>query len=88
MVGAGYYTFTAADAGVHTFTVSLRTAGSQSLMVSDYYTPAMSFSQTGIAISPAAASSLGVTTLHGTTARVAQTVTVTLRDPYGNIATG
>ncbi len=88
MVGVGYYNFTTTDAGVHAFAVSMRTAGTQSLTVSDHYTPAMRFSQTGIAIAPAAASSLSFTALHGTTAGVAQAMTVTLRDAYGNIATG
>ena len=88
MAGAGYYAFNAADAGTHAFTVALRAVGSQSLTVGDYYAPAMSFSQAGIAISPAAASSLGFAALHGTTAGVGQALTITLRDAYGNIAAG
>src|SRR5206468_12312425 len=48
------YTFTAADAGVHTFTATLKTAGSRSITVSDPVDGAVG-SQAGLQITPAAA---------------------------------
>ena len=83
-----YYTYTNADAGVRTFTVTLRTAGTQSLTVRDLYNPAIASTQTGILITSAAPASITVAQLHGTVAGVAQTVTVTARDIFGNTATG
>jgi hypothetical protein len=82
------YTFTAADKGVHTFTATLKTAGTQSVTVKDT-SAGLSGCDTGITVKPAAASTLSVTGLPTTTtAGVACHFTVTLRDPYGNIATG
>jgi hypothetical protein len=83
------YTFTTADAGVHTFTVTFKTAGSQSLFIRDSVNLSLTSSQTGITITPAAASSMSVTPLPvTTTAGTVNVVTVTLRDAYGNMATG
>src|SRR5436309_2841521 len=48
------YTFTAADAGVHTFTVTLETAGPQSVAVTDSVNAALTASQSGILVRPAA----------------------------------
>ena len=53
------YTFTAADAGVHTFTIALKTAGYQSITVSDT-TNGLSLTQPNINVQPALATSLGV----------------------------
>jgi hypothetical protein len=83
-----YYAFTAAGKGVLTIPVTLKTAGMQSVTIADYMNPAANFSQTGIQVTPGAATSLSVTALHGTTAGVAQDLTVTARDAYGNVATG
>jgi hypothetical protein len=83
------YTFTAADAGVHTFSATLKTAGTQSLTVTDTTTGSETGSDTGIAVSPAAASTMIVAGFPSPIAAgVAGTLTVTLKDPYGNIATG
>jgi ELWxxDGT repeat protein len=82
------YTFTPADAGVHTFSATLKTAGTQSIRVTDT-TAGTIGSDPGITVLPAAASTLSVTgfpTL--TTAGVAGNFTVTLEDRYGNIASG
>ena len=84
---SGFYTFTAADAGVHTFSVALTRAGTQSVTVADIATPAMSLTQTGIVVTAAAAASITVTPLVSTVAGVAQSVTITARDVYGNLAT-
>ena len=45
------YTFTAADNGVHTFTVTFKTFGSQSLTATDTTTSSVTGSQTGITVS-------------------------------------
>src|SRR5438067_10403555 len=81
------YTFTAADGGTHTFGVTMRTAGSQSLTVRDWGGSATG-TQTGIVVTSAAPVSLSVTQLHGGVAGVAQPLTVTARDAFGNVATG
>jgi uncharacterized delta-60 repeat protein len=82
------YTFTAADKGVHTFTVTLKTAGFQSVNVTDVST-GYSGGDGAITINPAAATSFVVSgfptsIIQGTAA----TFTVTAMDPYGNVATG
>ena len=82
------YTFTAADKGSHVFTATLRTAGLQSLFARDSVTASINGSQTGIAVTAAAAASLSITGYPATTAGVANNFTVTVRDAYGNLATG
>jgi hypothetical protein len=82
------YTFTSADQGVHTFTVDLKTAGSQTITATDTTTGSVAGSE-GITVNPAAASNLVVAGFpSSTTAGAAGSFTVTARDPYGNIATG
>src|SRR5207245_1902776 len=81
--------FVAADAGVDTYSVTLKTAGSQSLTATDTVTNTISGSQSGISVNPAAASSLLVSGFASpSTACPAGTVTVTAKDAYGNTATG
>jgi VCBS repeat protein len=85
---AGFtYTFTAADQGTHTFAVDLKTAGNQSVTVSD---PAdATSSSASITVNPAAASTIVVSGFPSIiTAGTAGTFSVTARDPYGNVATG
>ena len=86
--GVSYYAFTTADAGVHTFGVSLKTAGPQSVRVADAADATVAASQSGIVVTPAAAVSMSVTPLHPVTAGAAQAITVALRDAYGNLAAG
>jgi hypothetical protein len=81
-----FYTFTTADVGTHTFAVTLRTSGSQSISASDYINPSISGTQSGIYITPGAATSVSVTALHATVAGVSQPVTVAAHDAFGNIA--
>jgi len=50
------YTFTDADQGSHTFSATLKTAGSQSITVRDNVFPVIGGTQTGIAVAAAAAS--------------------------------
>ena len=83
-----YVYFTTADAGVKTIPVTLYKAGVEAVTISDLYNPGVTFTQTGITVSPLEAASISVTPLHGTTAGVTQNVTVAARDIYGNVATG
>ena len=53
------YTFTAADKGVHTFTVTLETAGTQSLSVAD--AAGLAATASSLAVSPAAPTNLTAT---------------------------
>ncbi len=82
------YAFTAADAGSHTFSVALRTAGLQSLTMRDSVLATVLGTQSGIAVGCAAPVSISVTALHAVVAGTAQTVTVTAKDAFGNVATG
>jgi hypothetical protein len=83
------YTFTAADAGVHTFSATLKTAATQSIAVTDTLMNNLTGSETGITVTPAAASTLSVAGFPSSiTAGTAGSFTVTARDSYGNIATG
>jgi ELWxxDGT repeat protein len=80
------YTFTASDAGVHTFTATLKTAGNQSLTATDTTLGSLTGNQSNIAVSPAAVSRLAVTGFPTpTVAGTAQTFTVTAQDAYANL---
>jgi hypothetical protein len=85
------YTFTAGDAGAHTFAngVTLRTVGSQTVTATDTLSSSVNGSQSGISVTAAAAATLvvgGITS--PTAAGVPRSVTVTARDAYGNTADG
>src|SRR5207237_15299 len=83
------FTFTAADAGQHTFTATLKTTGSQSLTATDTATNTITGSQTGITVNPGAASTFIVVGYPSpVTAGTANNFTVAAKDPYGNTATG
>jgi hypothetical protein len=81
------YTFTAADAGVHTFSggVTFATAGPQTVSVS---TDGLDPLASQLTVSPAAATRLTLGAPVSTHAGTAFNVTVTAYDPYGNVATG
>jgi hypothetical protein len=81
------YTFTAADQGVHNFSATFKTAGSQSLVATDTVTAGMS-GQEGVQVNPAAATHFVISAPSSVTAGTAFTITVTAVDPYGNVATG
>jgi ELWxxDGT repeat protein len=82
------YAFTAADNGVHTFSATLKTAGSQSITVSDTVVPSGAGTQAGITVKAVAASRFTVAGFPSpTTAGVAGSFTVTARDAFGNLAT-
>src|SRR5207247_475339 len=82
------YTFTAADAGVHVFSVTLKTAGSKSLTVTDAAN-AIVKGTTSITVTPAAAVTFLVTGFPTHPASGTQySYTVTVVDAYGNTVTG
>jgi hypothetical protein len=89
------YTFTTADAGSHTFSATLRSAGTQSIGVRDF-TAGLSGSQVGISVSPAAFGGFRLsvpiaTDSHGhylMTAGDLIPLTVKATDPFGNAVPG
>jgi len=82
------YTFVAADLGTHTFIATLETAGAQSIKASDTTTE-ISGTETGITVQAAAARTFAVAGFPtADTAGVANPVTVTAYDAFGNVATG
>ncbi|MDB5307817.1 MAG: hypothetical protein JWO38_2019 [Gemmataceae bacterium] len=82
------YTFTAADAGAHTFTITLKTAGSQSVTTADAATAALKATTT-VSVSAAAVSSFRLTGFSSpVTAGTAGTFLVTAVDSSGNPVTG
>jgi Tol biopolymer transport system component len=82
------YTFTAADAGVHTFNATLKTAGNQSITATDTTNASITGTQTGITVAPAAATQFRITAPPSASVGAAFTITITALDAYGNVATG
>src|SRR5262249_48117688 len=81
----GNYTFTAADNGVHTFTATLKTAGLQSITATDTVDAAITGSQSGIMVTPAATASLALTYPATTTAGQPHALVLVALDAYGNV---
>jgi hypothetical protein len=83
------YTFTAGDAGVHTFSVALKTAGTQAFRARDTVHTTITTVTTGLAVAPAVLSTLAIT---GVTSPITtgthDAFTVTAIDAYGNLETG
>jgi hypothetical protein len=82
------YTFTSADAGVHIFTVALKTAGTQTVTTTDTSNSSLT-ATVSTTVSPAGAAHLaasGIVTPRTTGS--AGSVTVEARDDFGNRATG
>jgi hypothetical protein len=82
------YTFTAADAGVHTFSATLKTAGTQSLTATDTKTASLIGTDGGITVKPAAASQFVLRAPASVSAGVALSLTITVKDAFGNVVTG
>jgi hypothetical protein len=82
------YTLTGSDAGSHTFSVTLKTAGSQSLTATDTATGSLTAPASGIVVNPAAAATFILSAPASVTHGVAFTVTLTVEDTYGNVVTG
>jgi hypothetical protein len=84
----GDYTFTASDSGVHTFGVTLRTSGSQTVTVRDTVTSSIMGSAT-VTVAPAAADHFLLTTSASTVqAGNPFDLTVTVQDAFNNTVTG
>jgi hypothetical protein len=79
--------FNPADAGSHTFSTTLKTAGSQSITFTDTAIAVLTGTRT-LTVTSAAAASVSIASFPAITAGVSHTFTVTLRDAFGNIATG
>src|SRR5262249_25881750 len=82
------YTFTATDAGSHTFHVTLKTAGTKSVTVADLMTGGLTTTTGGIVVSPAAAATFLLTAPASVTRGTAFGLTLTVQDAYGNMVTG
>jgi streptogramin lyase len=81
------YTFAPADNGVHTFTITLKTAGSQTVTATDTQLPSVRGSTT-VTVQSGPARSLRVTGVPASIqAGTAFTVTLTALDGYDNVAT-
>ena len=81
------YTFSAADNSTHVFAAVLKTAGGQSLTATDTRMSSIYGTQGGIAVQPAAATTLVVVGFPSpVTAGAASTFSITARDTYGNTA--
>src|SRR5260370_2689642 len=81
------YTFVAGDNGVHTFNVTLKTAGSDTVTATDTVTSTITGTSSAVNVSPAAASQFTVTAPAAATAGTAFSITVTANNPYATIAT-
>jgi hypothetical protein len=82
------YTFTAADAGVHTFTAALKRAGAQYLQVTDTLVGSITGAESGIAVTAAAVSQFAISGPTSVTKGVGFKITVTAEDAFGNVNTG
>jgi hypothetical protein len=83
------YKFTAADQGLHTFSVTLKTAGTQSLTATDTANASLVASEPYITVTPAAAVTLVLGNVpSGLSAGGTFNLMLTAEDAYGNTATG
>ena len=83
----GDYAFVAGDAGVHAFTIALKTSGSRSVTATDAATASIAGSAS-VNVSAAVASVLQVAAPSNATAGSSFTTTLTAKDAFGNTATG
>ncbi len=81
------FAFTAADAGSHLFSVTLKTAGLQSVTATDTASRGIRGSA-AVTVSAAPAASLSLTAPAAATAGAGFDLTVTARDAFSNTATG
>jgi hypothetical protein len=83
------YRFTPADQGVHSFSATLVTAGSQLIQATDTANSTTFGGESGIIVNPEAASKFVITGPSGSIVQgTAGNFRVTALDPYGNVATG
>ena len=81
------YTFTAADAGTHTFPIIVKSSGARSLVVTDLAVGTLS-GQSTVSVAPAAATNFDVSTRPAAGPGSPLSLTVTAKDAYWNRATG
>jgi hypothetical protein len=81
-------TFTSGDNGVHTFSATLKTGGTQSLTATDTVTSSLTASQTGIVVSAALASKLNFTSspFSVQAGTCSPQITLATTDAFGNPA--
>jgi hypothetical protein len=83
------YTFTAADAGMHVFSVTLKTAGSQTVTVTDKASGTVTGTSGPVTVTPAAAVSFVFISAPSSASKgTAFSFTVKAVDAYGNVDTG
>jgi hypothetical protein len=73
--------------GIGTFSATLKTAGSETISVSDTVTPSLTGTSNSVAVSPASASHLAVNTPSTATVGAPFGISVTALDPYNNTDT-
>jgi FG-GAP-like repeat/RTX calcium-binding nonapeptide repeat (4 copies)/FG-GAP repeat len=83
------FTFAATDRGTHTFTVTLKALGTQSITVADTARPGFVGAQERIMVNPGAVSRFQVSDFFPSPVSVVESAsfTVTAYDAYGNLAT-
>jgi uncharacterized protein (TIGR03118 family) len=82
------YTFTSADVGKHTFSATLKTAGTQSITATDTVNASLHGADSGITVKPATASKFVLSAPASVQPGVPFSLTVTVEDAYGNVVTG
>jgi hypothetical protein len=82
------YAFTAADAGVHTFSATLKKAGTQSITATDTTTASLTGTDGGITVNPGTASRFLIRAPSSVSAGVPFSLTIAVQDAYGNVVTG
>jgi hypothetical protein len=73
---------------VHTFTVTLKTAGNQSITATDTATGSITGSESGIIVTPAAAQQFVLTAPSSVKSGTKFSLTLRVEDAYGNMVTG
>ncbi len=79
------YSFTAADAGIHTFTATLKRAGTQFVTAADVAVPTLAGSESGILVTPGAVTQLAISGPTTVTKGVGFKITVSAEDAFGNV---
>jgi hypothetical protein len=83
----GNYTYTAADGGVHTFTATFKTAGTQGLTATDTSGAIATATVSGMAVQPGAVSRFAITAPVSAAAGSEFSISVAAFDAYNNPAT-
>ena len=73
---------------MHTFSATLKTAGTQSITANDTVTGSLTGTDGGITVKPAAASKFVVSAPASVRSGVAFSLTITVKDAYDNVVTG